>query len=79
MVGRSVAVTAVSFRYCHARNGTDRRWLAHVVVSKPIVQEFFKTEIVIIALVLIGVLGRLMDLALRTLQGRLARWAPRDR
>lgn len=42
-------------------------------------QEFFKTAIVIIALVLIGVLGLLMDLALRALQARLARWAPRDR
>lgn len=42
-------------------------------------QEFFKTAIVIIALVLIGVLGLLMDLCLRWLQAQLGRWAPRER
>jgi ABC-type nitrate/sulfonate/bicarbonate transport system permease component len=39
-------------------------------------QQFFQTVTVIVALILIGVLGYLMDLLLKTLQRRLLRWSP---
>lgn len=39
-------------------------------------QQFFQTVTVIVALILIGVLGYLMDLLLKLLQRRLLRWSP---
>ena len=41
-------------------------------------QEFLQTAQVMTSLVTIGVLGFLMDVLLRVLQGRVARWAPVD-
>lgn len=41
-------------------------------------QQFFHTETVIVALVLIGILGYLMDLLLKTLEERMLRWAARS-